>query len=711
MPADSTEPIRVLLIEDDEDDFVLTRELLDASSRTRFDLSWAATYDEAVSAVARRQHDVYLVDYRLGRRDGLDLLRHVRALGITAPMILLTGATADDIDLAAMEAGAADYLVKGSIDTQLLERSIRYALQQNRTLQALRESEDRYALSARGANDGLWVWDLEHGVVYFSERWKAMLGYEDHEIGSSPDEWFSRVHTDDVALLKNALDLHGSELTPHFEAEYRMLCSDGVYRWMLSRGMAVRDGNGVTRMAGSQTDVTERKLAVERLMHDAFHDTLTGLPNRALFVDRLQHVVERSQRDGSKPFAVLFLDLDRFKNVNDSLGHAAGDELLVSVAHRLKQTVRSSDTVARLGGDEFAILLDAIDDATTAVRMAQRIHEAMNAPYEAGGLEIVATVSIGIAVGGSHYAMPQEILRDADLAMYRAKARGKARHEVFDAAMHERALSRLQLESDLRRAVDRGELRLHYQPIISLSSGVVAGFEALIRWKRGEEEVPASEIISIAEETGMIITIGQWVLCEALRQLKEWQQEAPGAALDMHVNVSPTQLFQSNFVQRVTNALDRSGVEPRHVHLEVTENVLIENADAAASLLRQLRDLGVGISLDDFGVGYASLSSLLQFPFSVLKIDRSFLLHRDHNRSDEIVQTIGRLARILGIGVTVEGLESEEQVARMRDLGLDFAQGFYYSKAIPPEEARELIAMAGRGRWELRGPAGDAASC
>jgi diguanylate cyclase (GGDEF)-like protein/PAS domain S-box-containing protein len=677
----------LLLVEDDEDDYVLTRELLSDAKRTRFELEWISSFEEALGALAKSTHDVCLIDYRLGEHDGLELLRHAREVGVTAPLILLTGQGGGDIDLQAMRAGAADYLVKGMIDAPLLERSIRYAMEQSRTLRALRESEERYALSARGANDGLWVWDLGTKEVYYSPRWKSMLGHEEEEIGSRPEEWFSRVHPDDAEILRSAVDLHLRGVTPHLESEHRMRCRNGEYRWMLSRGLAVRDAAGVaTRIAGSQTDVTERKLAVERLTHDAFHDALTQLPNRALFLDRLARAIEAHRRYPESLFAVLFLDLDRFKVVNDSLGHLLGDELLVEVAQRLSALVRSSDTVARLGGDEFAILIDGIDHETDAVRTARRIQDALLVPFRVGVQEIFTTVSIGIALSTTGYRDPQDVLRDADIAMYRAKARGKARHEVFDTAMHDRTVELLGFETDLRRAIERGELRVYYQPVVELGSGRVAGFEALLRWQRGDTLVSADAIISVAEETGLIVPIGDWVLREALRQAGEWD------GLDMHVNLSPRQLLQPDVVERVAAAIAESGIAPERLHLEVTESVLIENAETAAGLLRGLRDIRVRLSLDDFGTGYSSLSSLRQFPFDILKIDRSFLLDADATRADEIVRTVSTLARVLGMDVVVEGLETLDHVERMRGLGVPYAQGFYFARPLPPDEVALTLA-------------------
>jgi diguanylate cyclase (GGDEF)-like protein/PAS domain S-box-containing protein len=684
--------VRVLLVEDDEDDYVLTRDLLTDSRRTRFVLDWTPSYGEAMAAIARGQHDVYLVDYRLGEHDGLEILREARAAGCVRPIILLTGQGDGEVDIAAMQAGAADYLVKGQLDSQILERSIRYSLEQNRTLEALRESEERYALSARGANDGLWVWDLRDDSVYYSDRWKEMLGFTQDEVSPSPDEWFSRVHPDDVAMLRADIDAHRHGNTPSIEHEHRMRCWDGRYRWMLARGVAVRDAAGVaTRVAGSQTDITERKIATDRLMHDAFHDGLTELPNRALFMDRLENSLERSRHYEDSQFAVLFLDLDRFKVVNDSLGHALGDQLLIAVADRLRASLGPTDTVARLGGDEFTILLE-IDHLADAVRTAERIQENLRVPFRVGEHEIFATASIGIALSATGYERSQDVLRDADIAMYRAKSRGRAVHEVFDKTMHERAVKLLKFETELRRSIERDELRVYYQPVVSLETNRVVGFEALVRWQLGDELVTADEIVPIAEDTGLILSIGLWVLREALRQLAAWQKANPAwAVLDMHVNLSAKQFLQPNLLEQVAAALADSGVAPERLHLEVTESVIIDNPEEAAALLERLRETGVKISLDDFGTGYSSLSSLSQFPFDTLKIDRSFISTNGDRRNDEIVRTISALARILGMDVTVEGLESADQVGRMRELGIEFAQGFFFSPPVDALTAEGLV--------------------
>ena len=687
--------IRILLVEDDEDDYVLTRDLLAESRRSRFALDWVDSYEDGLQRILHDGYDVYLLDYRLGEHDGLEILRQARDRGCASPIILLTGQDDGDVDIEAMQAGAADYLVKGRLNAQVLERSIRYAMEQHRTTQALRESEERYALSAQGANDGLWVWDCATNEIYFSPRWKSMIGYGETEIGTSPEDWFSRVDPDDVERLQAALRMHREGPTSHFEIEYRMRHKDGRIRWMLTRGMAVRDADGrPTRIAGSQTDITQRKIAIERLVHDAFHDSLTGLPNRALFMDRLERALEAARRHPERLFAVLFLDLDRFKVVNDSLGHTFGDELLISVSERIQKVIRTSDTVARLGGDEFTVLLDGMDHITDAMRTAKRIQDELGQPFKIGDHEVFSSASIGIALSPSGYEGPNEILRDADIAMYRAKESGKARHEVFDKTMHERAVKLLQFENDLRRAIERQELRVHYQPIVQLETGRVRGFEALLRWQRGPELISADDIIPIAEETGLIVPIGEWVLRESLRQLATWRRTGM-STIEMHVNISTRQFLQPNLLELVESAVYEAGVAPEWVHLEVTESVVIDNAAAAVELLRKLRAARLNVSLDDFGTGYSSLASLRQFPFDTLKIDRSFISRNgEAKRNDEIVRTIGSLARLLGMSVTVEGLETAAQVQRMRAMAFDYAQGFYFSRPLDAMATTALMQRA-----------------
>ncbi len=692
--SDEVSVVRVCLIEDDEDDFVIVRDLLRDIRRTTFSIEWVSQVETARQKLVSRNFDVFLLDYRLGPATGLELLEQADPQRIGAPVILLTGQKDLDVDLQAAKAGAADYLLKNRLDPDMLERSIRYALERYQTLEALRVSEERYALSARGANDGLWVWDLALDRIFFSVRWKSMLGFEEDEISDSPDDWFMKVHPEDIVPLRQALELHRTGATPHFEQEYRIIDREGSWRWMLSRGLAVRDADDrAVRIAGSQTDTTERKAAVEQILHDALHDSLTDLPNRALFMDRLERAMLHHKRRDKYLFAVLFIDLDRFKLVNDSLGHAMGDRLLIEVGKRLQKSIQSNDTVARLGGDEFTVLLDDMNHLNEAARVAERILRELSVPIVIDRQEMYTTASIGIALSSSNYERPADILRDADTAMYRAKARGKARHEVFDQAMHADAVTLLQTETDLRRALDREELRLHYQPIISLETGHIEAFEALLRWERDGELLLPQEFIAIAEETGLIIQIGDWVLENALEQVARWNVDRQ-LPLRVNVNLSPKQFLQRNLVGRVEELLQRYEVQPEWLNLEVTESVLFEDSEAAGVMLDNLRGLGVKLSLDDFGTGYSSLSVLHRFPFHTLKVDRSFVSGSGNVvRNAAIVRTVTSLAATLGMRVVAEGVESADQLATIRSLGCDGAQGFFFGKGLPVVEADEMIRL------------------
>ena len=449
----STDGVRLLLVDDDEDDYLITRSMLAAQERLSFELDWAAAYEPARDAIAQSRHDLYLVDYRLGPHNGLDLIRDAGA-ELAAPVILLTGQGDYNVDLEATELGVTDYLIKGALDGATLERSIRYALRHYAALGELRRSEERYALAVRAANDGIWDWDLVAGTVYFSPRWKSLLGYDEAYTVEHVDAWFELVHPDDVNRLRAEIDAHLAGRSPHFESEHRIRHADGDWRWVLSRGVATRDDAGEPeRMAGSLSDITARRNAEQQLIHGALHDPLTGLPNRALFMDRLEQRLERARRNPEPGCAVLFIDVDRFKLVNDSLSHASGDRLLQELAGRLTASLRSGDTVARLGGDEFTILLDEVALLDDALVTARRVQEALAEPFALDGRNLAITVSIGIASNADGITAA-ELVRNADIAMYEAKQHGRARASVFDARMHDRIMSRMSLETQLRQAID-----------------------------------------------------------------------------------------------------------------------------------------------------------------------------------------------------------------------------------------------------------------
>ncbi len=442
----------------------------------------------------------------------------------------------------------------------------------------------------------------------------------------------------------------------------------------------------------------------------AFHDALTNLPNRALLAENLKFVIERAKQHEDYQFAVLFLDLDRFKNVNDSLGHSIGDQLLITMARRLESCIREVDMVARLGGDEFAILLDGIPNQAEATNMARRIQEKLQSPFNLSGHEVFTTTSIGIAVSSTGYDDPENMLRDADTAMYRAKAQGKACYEVFDKGMHTHAVYVLQMENDLRRAIEREELRVYYQPIVALENGQLAGFEALIRWQHPERGfINPSDFIPLAEDTGLIVPLGLWILKRACQQLCQWQWQSPAnRSLFMSVNLSGKQVAQPDLVENIRDILDETHVDAKHLKLEITESAVMENAEMAARLLKRLKALGVQLSIDDFGTGYSSLSYLHRFPVNTLKIDRSFVGRIGEAAENiEIVRTVISLAENMGMEVVAEGIETLSQLAQLRKLKCQYGQGYLFSRPVDAQSVSSWISKKPHWQESLFPGAGD----
>jgi len=621
------------------------------------------------------------------------------AVSIGAPLVQLAAvachvSTEKDYSVRAKTgAGGETGLLISSFNEMLSQIESR-ELALNDALKSLRASEERYALAARGANDGLWDWDLISGEIYFSPRWNNMLGYSVSGIWSSPEEWFGQVHAHDRDRIRNAISQHCNGETPEFVCEYRMRHGSGDYVWMLSRGVTFRDPDGrAIRMAGSQTDITEGKIS----------DPLTQIPNRLYLIDRLQSAIDTTLEQGTL-FAVLFLDLDHFKLVNDSLGHTAGDELLVDVARRLRACIRTSirgggqgkSIVARVGGDEFAILLAHIQSEADPATVSMRILERLNEPFFLEGRPMVVSASIGIALSSTGNT-PEDLLRNADTAMYQAKANGKGRAEYFNEAMRERVISRIETESGLRKAIDNNQLVLHYQPIVSLINNCICGFEALVRWNHPERGlIYPGEFIPVAEESDLIILLGGWVLREACRQMAEWHKSFTSVSpLTINVNVSARQLCDPRLVEEVELALAESGLNPEALSLEVTESSLIGNAEQTLATLDRLKAINVRLEIDDFGTGYSSLSYLQRLPFDTLKIDRSFVCEMSAgNDSADIVKAIVEMAHSLKLKVIAEGVETEDQLSQLRELGCNSVQGFLFSRPVSAAIAREIYNEA-----------------
>jgi diguanylate cyclase (GGDEF)-like protein len=510
--------------------------------------------------------------------------------------------------------------------------------------------------------------------------------------------WSAAIHPDDRDRVKASLERHVNEGHP-YAVEYRIARRDGRWLHWTDRGNTVRDAAGKPlRMIGAVSDITARKEAEDRLRHDSLHDALTGLPNRALFRERIERCLQRRRSDASFRFAVLFLDLDRFKVINDSLGHAAGDALLTTVAGRLRhgvdaERVAEAATVARMGGDEFTVLLEGLRDPQAAERVARRVLQELALPVDFSGSEIFTGASIGIVHDGSTHASAKDLLRDADVAMYHAKSAGRGTFAVFSGGMRQAAVDRLRLESELRRAVERDELLLHYQPIVSLTTRQFVGFEALVRWRREGSLISPGQFIPVAEDTSLIVPVGDWVLREACRQLRAWRDRFPEARdLFVSVNLSRKQLADPAVVDKIRSAIRESAVPPEALKLEITESALMENADAAMPLLEQIQSLGVRLQMDDFGTGYSSLGCLHRFPLSGLKIDRSFVATTSSRRDyAAVIQAIITLARNLGIEVVAEGVETAEQVALLQALDCEYGQGYYFSQPLPADKAEAML--------------------
>jgi len=683
---------RLLIVDDNE----LNRDMLARRlARKGYEIVLAASARQLPQRVKEEAIDLVLLDIEMPEISGLEALKTLRETysPIELPIIMVTAKDQSDDVVRALDLGANDYVTK-PIDFAVALARIGTQLSHKRAQEQLRESEERYALAARGANDGLWDWNVQADVVYFSPRWKSMLGYQESEIGDKPAEWFDRIHDADRERVNEEVAAHQKGLVPQFESEHRVLHKDGTFRWMLCRGLAVHNGSGkALRMVGWQTDITEGKVS----------DPLTGLPNRLLFTDRVGRLIKHAKRRKDCLFAVLFLDLDGFKMINDSLGHLVGDQLLVGVASRLEKCLRATDTVARLGegfivarmgGDEFTVLLDDLKDPGDAKQAAERLMKSVTSPFMLGGREVFTSLSIGIALSNPSYEQAEDILRDADTAMYRAKSRGKARYEIFDADMRASVVARLQLEMDLRRALEHGEFRNVYQPIVSLAAGQIVGFEALLRWQHPTRgQLGPEEFIMVAEETGLIRDLGWWNLREACRQMTEWRAEYNAySQLTMSVNLSPKQFLQANLVEDIESLLRELKLPPQALKLELTESTVMGDPSAAVEMLQQIKSLGISLAIDDFGTGYSSLSYLHRFPLDTLKIDRSFISSIGNGEDTEIARTILPMALNLHLDVVAEGVETIEQLVLLKKLQCKYGQGYYFSKPLSAEAAGLLLA-------------------
>lgn len=561
--------------------------------------------------------------------------------------------------------------------------------------QRLRDSEEKYALAAHGANDGLWDLNLKTGHLYLSTRYKEMLGFdEDETCFNSLEGWYERIHPEYIEYFKRAFESHLNDEVPRFKAEYLMRHKSGEYRWILSRGLAARDREGnVFRVAGSQTDITKQKDYEQDLIHTAFHDPLTGLPNREYFIRHLRECLQEVKDRKVKLTAILFLDLDRFKVINDSLGHDVGDKLLIGISDRLKNALRKNDFAARLGGDEFTAILRDIPDLDEAKAVSARILDSLAEPFHLNGNDVFASASIGITLLNESFESTDSLLRNADLAMYRAKAKGRARYEMFDQELHNEVMTELQIETELRRAIEAQEICFFYQPIIDLSSNELIGFEGLIRWQSKEKMIGLDRFLHIAEETGLILPMGEHIFKLGCEQLKAWlEMIGEDYKISLSINLSARQIKDFVYMQKILEMIRSYNFPAGYLKIEITESAIMDDLTQTNWVLEQVKELGVSLCIDDFGTGYSSFSYLHKFPFDYLKIDHSFTHNMLQNeKTYSLIRGIVSLSHDLGLLVVAEGVEEEEELDHLKRLRCDYGQGFYFARALPPEDATNYI--------------------
>jgi diguanylate cyclase (GGDEF)-like protein/PAS domain S-box-containing protein len=667
--------------------------LLEKTSSAHYQVIRATCLEDALDRVERGGVDIVLLDLSLPDSTGLSTFQRAHEKTDEVPIVVLAETPRDELAIGAVRQGAHGFVVRSDMDTALLDHTLRLAIERHRAERGLQESERRYFLALQGSNDGFWDWDLVDDTVFFSARWNGLLGYPERGQVASADHWFEQVHPEDLPGLKGILGAHLKDGSRRFECEHRIRGAAGDYLWVLARGQAVRDLQGKPRrMAGTLTDITARKRTEEQLLYHALHDEPTGLANRALFLDRVALSLAKLQRETTDHFAVLYLDLDHFKRVNDTLGHSVGDRLLVGIGRRLRSVLRPGDTLARLGGDEFGILLGSVAEAGVAVQVAGRVQDLLEEPFIIDRHEIVVSASVGIALSATQYSGADEIVHDADIAMYRAKTVGRGHCQVFDPDLHRSAVAVRQLETDLRRGVESEDFLMHYQPVVSLVDGTIVGFEGLIRWNHPTKGllIP-SDFLAAAERSALIVPIGWWALRETCRHAREWQQrlqrEPP---LWFGINVADKLFMQVDVIDRLRAALTETGLPPEHLRLELTEHLIMHHGDAALVKLTQLRELGVRLTIDDFGLGYSSLNYLQLFQYDSLKIRPSYISHLE-NISPTLVKTVLVLAGDLGIEVVAEGVETAEQAHQLRQLGCPQAQGFWFSRPVGAAEAAQLM--------------------
>jgi diguanylate cyclase (GGDEF)-like protein/PAS domain S-box-containing protein len=674
---------RLLVVDDIEENRDLLQRRL---ARRGYEVAVADSGPSALDAIAEGDFDLVLLDIMMPGMSGLETLERMRRTSTpgSLPVIMVSAKSESEDVVEALKLGASDYITK-PIDFPVAFARIETHLTLKRADDALRNSEERFALAMEGATEGLWDWDLATDEIYYSARWKALIGHDNSDLPNRVSEWFDRIHEKDVDRVRSEINKHIDGIALRIDTTYRIRHANETYRWVHTVGMARRDAEAKpVRVAGSMSDVTEQILM----------DPRTDIPNRTHFLDCIDRALARTERHEEFAFGVIVLELDAYNDLKSSVGHSVTEQLLQDFAQRLKAHTRPGDTVALIGDSSFAMLVDDIGMVADAVRIAERARGFVEMPFDIFGQEISSTLSAGIATSYISYDSGEDILRDATLGLRSAQEKGGDCCQIVDPEMHAQALARLNLEADLRRATAAKSFELHYQPIVDLAVGKVVGFEALLRWDQPDHgPVSPADFIPVAERTALINPIGKWVLTQACRQLVEWQSSL-GDDLDciFSVNVSPRQIQQADWADQITNALAEAGLDPKWLKIEITESAVLDDLDKAVETLERLHRLGVRIAIDDFGTGYSSLSTLLRVPIDTIKIDRSFTsTMEDDPTALRIVKAIINMAGSLGKDIVAEGIETPSQASIIRGMGAQYGQGYLYSKPVPAEQALKLL--------------------
>ncbi len=685
---------RILIVEDES---IVALDIHDRLTNLGYEIvDITATGKKALAAALKYQPDLILMDIHLrGDIDGIETSSQIKTR-LDVPIIFLT-AFADEKTLErAMLTEPFGYIIKPFEERELVV-AIETALYKHSMEKALRENEERYMLALRGTNDGIWDWDLHSDTIYFSPRWREILGYSQTEFGNSLSDWFDLIPAEDLPAVKTAFDDHMAGLSPHLGLEHRIYHRNGNILWVLTRGMAVKDHDGsVLRMSGSLTDITQRKTLEEQLLYNALHDALTGLPNRTLLADRLERRIERSKRQIEEYFAVLFLDLDRFKLINDTQGHQAGDLLLKTIAKRLSGLLRSSDTVSRIGGDEFVILLENLTRPEEVIPIVERIQSEIQMPVDLDGEAILTSASIGIVLSTDDCRNANDILRDADIAMYRAKARGKACYELFKPDLRDELLRKVEIENMLRQAIRENNFILSYQPVLSLIDSRIVGFEAVFNWTLpGHETIPTEEIMQIAEETGLCILIGNRVIKQACKQFSKWQQRFEVTPFQFSFNISARQFAEPGLAEYIISTLKETNLNPHQLSVEITESNFVGRGTNAQKTIKDLSAAGINVSIDGFGTSFLSIGNTQDNHTQTIKIDQTFI--QDIGRNDvkrELVSTIIKLAQDLNTDVVADGIETAAQYHILKKIGCKFGQGVLFFKPLDGKIIDNLLSIS-----------------